>query len=339
MKILKWFLIIVAAIILLYLLCCVIGPKDVNMTRSTTMKASPAQAFNLVNDLPKWESWSPWSERDTSMVINYPGKTEGIGASYTWKGDLSGTGSLEIIESSKNESLKTELKFGGYDGSSFGIWNFEKEDDETKVSWRQEAEPIPFMVRGMMLLRGAKKSMANDFDEGLENIKAIAEERAKGIYDGYKINNVELAEKHFVLNRQMVNIDQLQAFYMRNLPSISVEVSKAGLDTDGMPCGLFYKWDEVNGKTDMAAAIPVKKAVNLKGLMSTTIDARKALQVDYYGDYSGTQAAHFAIDAYVKDHGLFTDFPIIEQYVTDPGTEEDPSKWLTQVTYYLAQEN
>jgi len=303
------------------------------------MKATPAQAYNLVNDLSKWESWNPWSKRDSSMVINLPGKTEGIGASYTWKGTETGTGSLEIIESSKNESLKTELKFGGYDGSSNGIWSFEKDGDNTKVSWSQEAEPIPFMVRGVMLLRGARKSMANDFDEGLNNIKNIAEERAKGIYDGYKINNVTVPEKHYVLNRQMVNLNQLQAFYMRNLPAISVDVSKAGIETDGMPCGLFYKWDEVNGQTDMAAAIPVKKGVSLKGLMSTTIDERKALQVDYYGDYSGTGAAHSAIDAYAKDHGLFTDYPVIEQYVTDPGTEQDPSKWLTQITYYLAQED
>lgn len=339
MKFLKWLLIIIGALLLLYLISCLIGPKDLNVTRSVKMKSTPAQAYNLVNDLTKWESWSPWGLRDSSMVVNYPGKTEGVGASYTWKGDISGTGSLEIVESSKNESLKTELKFGGYDGTSNGHWSFKKDDDETEVSWGMVGDPVPFMARGVMLFTRAKSKMAKDFDAGLNNIKNIAEERAKGIYDGYKINNVTIPEKHYVLNRQMVNLNQLQAFYMRNLPAISVDVSKAGIETDGMPCGLFYKWDEVNGQTDMAAAIPVKKAVSLKGLMSTTIEERKALQVDYYGDYSGTGAAHYAIDAYVKDHGLFTDYPVVEQYVTDPGTEQDPSKWLTQITYYLAKED
>lgn len=339
MKYLKWLTILIAVLLLFYIISCLIGPKDLNITRTVSMKCSPSQVYSLVNDLKKWDEWNPWHLRDSSMVINYPGTTRGVGASYTWKGELSGTGSLEIIDASKNESIKTELTFGGYDGTSNGFWLFNKEGDLTNVSWGMQGDNIPFMARGVLLLRRAKSNMKADFDQGLENLKMIAEQRAKGMYNGFKINNVVIPEKHYVLNRQIVNTDQIQAFYMRHLPAISVDISKVGAETDGMPCGLFYKWEVAKGQIDMAAAIPVKEAMTVKGYMSTTIPERKALQVDYYGDYSETNKAHDAIEEYVADQGLFTDFPVVEQYITDPGTETDPSKWLTRITYYIAQED
>ena len=89
----------------------------------------------------------------------------------------------------------------------------------------------------------------------------------------------------------------------------------------------------------MAAAIPVKEALALKNYISLDIPSKKAIQIDYFGDYAGTAEAHSAMDDFLLDHGLFKEVPVIEEYVTDPSTESDPSKWLTKVTYYLATEN
>jgi len=27
--------------------------------------------------------------------------------------------------------------------------------------------------------------------------------------------------------------------------------------------------------------------------------------------------------------------PVVEEYITDPGEEPDPEKWLTRITYYF----
>ena len=35
-------------------------------------------------------------------------------------------------------------------------------------------------------------------------------------------------------------------------------------------------------------------------------------------------------------YGLLSDVPAVEEYLTDPGQEKDPSKWLTRITYYIA---
>ena len=166
----------------------------------------------------------------------------------------------------------------------------------------------------------------------------MSNKRAKQkIYKGYKVKDMIMPEKHFILNRQEVKMENIQQFYAQNLGSLFGKAAGAGVEMDGMPSGLFFKWDKENGTTDMAASIPVKEPIAIKGTNSLTIPSGRALQVDYYGDISKSTEANYAIDEYMKDYGLLNDPPIIEEYVTDPTEEKDISKWLTRITYYIAR--
>ena len=65
------------------------------------------------------------------------------------------------------------------------------------------------------------------------------------------------------------------------------------------------------------------------------IGSGKGLVVDYYGHYEKSQSAHEAIDAYIADHGYAAQEFVIEEYVSGPPTESDPSKWHTRITYVI----
>ena len=86
---------------------------------------------------------------------------------------------------------------------------------------------------------------------------------------------------------------------------------------------------------DMAVAIPVATAVEIKGGSVAEIAAGKAAVIDYYGAYEGSGEAHFAMDDYLKEFGLTAGGPVIEEYITDPMTEPDTAKWLTKIIYPL----
>ena len=58
--------------------------------------------------------------------------------------------------------------------------------------------------------------------------------------------------------------------------------------------------------------------------------------IDYYGDYDQTGKAHDAMEKYLKDRNILFNPPVVEEYVTDPGEEKDPSKWLTKIIYYFS---
>ena len=105
----------------------------------------------------------------------------------------------------------------------------------------------------------------------------------------------------------------------------------------GAPCGLYFTWDEASKTTDMAGAVPVKKKTEAEGFSAIEIPATEALLIEFYGDYHNIGAAHTAMEQYIAATGAKTTPPAIEEYVTDPGTEKDASKWLTKVYYPLEQ--
>lgn len=323
---------------LIYGALCYFGPKDMNIKRNITIQSSPDIIFNLVNHLPSLESWLPWLEQDSTMVLNFSDIKEGVGAKYSWTSDKMGNGNTEIIESVTNESIKTKLSLDGNEGS-FGNWTFKNEGERTAVSWGMSSEdPIPIYKRGVMLIMGIKNQLSSNFDLGLLNIKEIAESRNKGFYNVYQIKQVELPERHYIMNRGETRTDRIQQFYASNLGALFMKVQPTDIELNGMPSCLFFKYDDENNMTDMAAAIPITEDIAVQNTTNYSIPAKSAVQIDYYGDSSKTANAHKAIREYLKDRSLISDVPMIEEYVTDPDEERDPSKWLTTITYYLANQ-
>lgn len=337
MKILKYVLLPILLIIGIYCLLCLAGPKNLNMERSIDMDVPKSAVFNLVNNIQSWEKWSSWNLRDSAMVISYPGKLEGVGAKSEWISEQEGNGTQEIVESIPGQKVRTKLVFDGWDEPSFANFTLEGSGKETKASWAMESSELPFLMRGLMMVMGMKGDIKSNYDESLANLKDLVETRVNDrVYDGYQINDIRLPEKHFIFNRQEVAMDRIQQFYATNLGSLFTKVQSAGIEMDGMPCGLFYSFNEKNETTDMAAAIPVKESLIIPDASSLTLPTKRAIQVDYYGDYHNTAKAHDAIESFLKDNGLFNDYPVIEEYVTDPTEVKNSEKWLTKVTYYVS---
>ena len=335
MKYLKYLGILVLLLILGYLAACYFGPKDISVEETTKIDAPSSIVFNLINDVKKWEEWNDWNLQDTGMVITYSDDKEGVGARSEWTESMHGNGSQEIVESVSNDKIRIKMNFEGWDGDNFSNWKFIPNGNATDVSWGFEGTELPFLMRGRMLT--AKSGMRKSFRKGFDNISRIAKARVEDNYNGYTIQKTVLTEKNFVMSRQEIAIPAIQQFYATNLGSLFGKVQAGGVEMDGMPCGLFFRLDERDGKIDMAAAIPTKEAISVQDAQSYHIEAKNALQIDYYGDYHGTTKAHKAMGEFMRDRGYFQDTPVIEEYVTDPGTEEDPSKWLTRITYYYSE--
>ena len=340
MKILKYILLIILGLIGIYLLLCLAGPKDMNVVKNIEVKSPAAIPFNLTNNLQSTELWNSWTLNDTTVTVEYNDITSGVGSSSAWASQITGEGTQKIVESEKNSRVRSELRFKGWDGTNYAEFNFNQEGDNTNVSYSFEGPPLPFLMRGMALVTGMKKSMHSNYGESLKNIKRLAEERASGLYDGYQMNELDLDEKHFMMHRQEVERENMQQFYATYLGSLFSRVQEAGAEMNGMPCGLYFNVPEDNtGPFDMAAAIPVSEAMSVKGVKSFSIPAKRGIVLDFYGDYNLIGDGQSALDAYMADRGYLLDPPIIEEYVTDPGEEPDPSKWLTKITrYYTSSE-
>src|SRR5438876_11472300 len=105
-------LLAVAAILALFVCIVAMRPAEFRVVRSATMAAPPADVFAQVNDLHKWEAWSPWAKLDPAMKQTYDGAPEGTGAIYSWNGDKNvGEGRMTITESRAGELIRIKLEF------------------------------------------------------------------------------------------------------------------------------------------------------------------------------------------------------------------------------------
>lgn len=329
---------------LIVLLCLVglgailglIAPREVSLSRSTVIEAPQAAVFNTVNDLKTWEDWSPWKEMDPEMKVTMGTPSVGQGAYYSWTGENSGTGRMRIETSDPPRALTTHIAFDGQ-GEADAAWSFEAVEGGTKATWAFHTR-FPYPFNAMLLFQDFEEAIARDYDRGLELLKAKVEAEAEST-SAYEVKVVPLPLRHFIALRSKTPMAELAATYARNLPKVYQAVQQHGLEMGGMPCGLYYTWDESKGETDAAQAIPVRVPKRLDGFQSITLEQEEALLIEHYGSYDGLGGAHRAMEAHIKWHGLEAAVPAIEEYVTDPEKEPDTSKWLTRVYYPLAAKN
>ena len=339
MKILKTLGFLLLGLIALALIIGAFLPTHFEYERSTNIDASKEIIFATVNDLRTFEEWGPWKEEDPTIEMTFGEKTEGLGASYSWAGEKSGIGTLTVTESTPPTWQKTSLMFDGRDGGDGWFKLEDGEDNTTKTSWGMSFD-MPYPINAMSLFTaGAMEEQVNKmFDDGLANLKVRCEkEAAQKTYRGYSVKPFKFPGKNYLTVRETVKFQNMAEFYAKNYGSIGRAIGTQGLEMDGMPCGIYYKWDEEKGTTDMAAAIPVKggKGAATGSVTPYEIPEGNCMVIDYKGDYSGLGEAHYAMDDYFKEKGLEPSRLVMEEYVTDPGDEPDTAKWLTKIYYFL----
>ena len=112
--------------------------KKFIVIRTIEINASISDVFEQANTLSNWSNWSAWHKMDPNANYTYSDTDAGVGAYYFFEGDpeLIGSGSLTILESTENESIRTEiifLKEGEENGRGNGEWAFKEENGVTQV--------------------------------------------------------------------------------------------------------------------------------------------------------------------------------------------------------------
>lgn len=335
MKILKYILIGIAVIIVVLLIVSAFMPAKMTATRSIVINASASVVFGEVNDLGRFDKWSPWKVLDPEMEQKVSDNSVGVGAWTSWKGPQSGSGKMTIVESRPNEYIRLSLDFDEEGGElSYSDWNFKDSAGATLTSWGFDGEPMPFYFRLVMAMY--KGMIEKQYDNGLRNLKELVEAKPKEATGAtYEIHEMDMPERVYIAKRDSLTFDKISEFYLNNLPAIFEAVGKAKLQPAGAPSGLFFKWDEANNSTLMAAAIAVMgdAKTSLKGYETIVVPAGKNLHIAYMGSYEKSGEAHAAMDSYMKEKNLEQINPVIEEYITDPMNEPDTSKWLTNIYY------
>jgi hypothetical protein len=176
MRILTWLVAGLAGLILLLLLIGLVLPSTQTVERAILINAPPHVIYAEINDLRRFNEWTPWSERDPDMEVRFEGEDEGVGAEMHWRSGDMEDGVIRIVANEQDAFVIYEIDFGRGEPVSSRI-DLEQERGSIRVTWRMQADlgwNIPARWLGLFL----DLMVGEDYREGLIQLKARTEDRA-----------------------------------------------------------------------------------------------------------------------------------------------------------------
>jgi uncharacterized protein YndB with AHSA1/START domain len=169
-------LILIAIAVVIFVVAAAMQPSDFRITRTATISAPASAVFAQVNDLQKWDAWSPWAKLDPEARNSFEGPASGVGAIMRWAGNNKvGHGSMTIIESRPDEFILFKLEFlKPFAATNTAEFTFNSENDQTIVTWNMYGKNN-FMSKAIGLIMSCDKMVGGQFEKGLAALRSVVE--------------------------------------------------------------------------------------------------------------------------------------------------------------------
>jgi hypothetical protein len=169
-------ILVVAVLVAAFLMIVSLQPNDFRMSRSIIINANQAVIFPYINNLHKWDDWSPWAKLDPDCKNEFEGPDAGVGAVFKWEGNKKvGKGIMTIIESNQNELVQIQLEFlKPFKATNLAQFTLRPELNETHVTWSMFGKNS-LIGKVISLVMNCEDMVGKQFDQGLATIKSLAE--------------------------------------------------------------------------------------------------------------------------------------------------------------------
>lgn len=151
-------------------------PGTFSVQRSVNINAPPDKIFPLINSLRGFNAWDPFSKKDPAIKIVHSGPETGKGAKYEWEGNRQvGSGRVEITDTAAPSSVTMKLDMTTpMEAHNIVQFTLEPKGEMTTVTWAMKG-PSPYIAKVMDVVIGMDRMVGGEFENGLANLKALAE--------------------------------------------------------------------------------------------------------------------------------------------------------------------
>jgi effector-binding domain-containing protein len=327
MKALKIIGIILLVLVALFLIVAAFLPSKLHIEESMVINKPASLIFRQVNNFKNFTKWSPFQEMDPAMVNTFEGPEMGVGAKNIWTSKKTGNGSMTILESKPYTKVISSLDIGMTGATNY--FDFKEEQGGTKVTWGVDFPKLSYPAEryaGLMMPRMMKPV----FTKGLENLKKMTEEMP----DPPKLQITQIPEKAVLSIVDSCNWSDIEKKMGQMFGEIMEVQKKAKFQFTGAPFSRYLKWDEASKFTVFENCIPVNQEVAGKGRVQyKIIPGTRAVMGTHFGAYDKTMYLYTALDEYITENNLVEKGGPIEEYITDPMSQPDTSKWQTNVYF------
>jgi hypothetical protein len=167
----------VAILVAAFAVFVAMQPDELNIARSTTIAAPAPAVFDQVNDLRKWDNWSPWAKLDPAAKVSFEGAQAGQGAVFKWSGnDKIGEGKMTVTDSRPGDFVKIKVEFiKPFEGSNVSEFSFKPDGNRTAVTWSSSGRNDNFFMKAICLVMNMQKTLGGEMEKGLAQMKSVVE--------------------------------------------------------------------------------------------------------------------------------------------------------------------
>ncbi len=314
-------------LVLLVLIASLLLPSSYVVKRSCMIRGSKNELFKEVADYSNWVHWSPWMEKDSTVKNTIDGSAMSIGHNMHWTSNKSGNGSLVITAVNPSDSVRMQLQYNDMDMHSDMQFILEQKGDSVSISLISSGE-LKFMSRIFGLL--FDKMLGGDYERGLSRLKAYIESNANT--PSLKVEAVTVPARMVMLVSEKCATAEIGKTLGRLYGEIGVQIGMQGLSMAGAPFAIYDSYD-LNTVALQAGILINKPGQTVDRVVYTELPETKAIKADFYGPYTGLHDANQAMQTWLKTNKYKVSGSCWEVYVTDPLTEKDSTKILTQIYY------
>ena len=172
---LKTILLLLLAAIAMLLIYAATRPDTFRVERSIRIQAPPDRIYALIDDMHAFNTWNPYERKDPAIKGRYGNTTRGKGALYAWESEKVGTGQMEIVDSTLVTKVTMKLDFvKPFEAHNLVDFTLQPDGETTLVTWVMSG-PSPYFSKVMQVFFSMDKMVGKDFEDGLANLKTIAE--------------------------------------------------------------------------------------------------------------------------------------------------------------------
>ncbi|MEC5147718.1 SRPBCC family protein [Chitinophaga sp. 212800010-3] len=174
MKVLKTLAWILGIILFIAIAFIFFAPTSIHVERSIEINAPASVVWEDLVKFEKFNEWSAWKQVDPSASYTITGDDGAIGSTDAWKGKKIGEGRLQHLSLDPYHSVIQKLTLvKPLEAEADVSFHLTETDGKTKVVWRFDTRyGRPMNVLTLFVKGGV---LERDFDEGLKNLKVMAE--------------------------------------------------------------------------------------------------------------------------------------------------------------------
>jgi effector-binding domain-containing protein len=295
----------------------VVLPTEVKRKYSYKTSIPINHTKNLLVSVENLPFWHPNLKGENIFTLESPSTFD-----YQTKNNLSGKISYNTL--TKDSCILVDI--GSKETKKFIIYlkTIENGSTEIVIDGNQETGYIHNLMNFIegYKLKSEMKKICLELENELKN------RMEKSIYCGINLKDHSINTKYFVYLKSQMDITKKIDYYSQNISTVYQKVQDAGIKSINNPCILYFGNNNSEIYT-FGAAIETLTESNVKSLESETIQGGIVKKIEINGARNDFRIMYHALQEYMKDNKLELQYPIVEEYISNPSQEADQTKWKT----------